>query len=271
MVDRSEIQALLADWGPRPGEGPLRPWGEPFFFPGGPVGVLLVHGFTGGPQEMRGLGAFLAGKGFTALGVRLPGHGTRPEDLWRVRWPDWAEAVAAGAAVLRERCRWVFLCGLSLGGLLVLYEAAQRPPDGVIVMASPYRIRDIRLRFLWLLKRLFPTVGKGPSELRDPEIQAMHGSYPWYPLAAVEELLGVLRAVGGCLPQVRCPALLIYSQADRTVRPEQGWAIYHRLGSTDKIIHWLMRSGHVIPEDLDREEAFDQIHRFICRVVEEKR
>jgi carboxylesterase len=161
----------------------------------------------------------------------------------------------------------VFLCGLSLGGLLVLYEATRRPPDGLIVMASPYRIRDVRLRFLWLLKRLFPYAGKGPSDLRDPEVQREHVSYSRYPLSAVEELLRVLRAATSGLPQVRCPTLLIYSYADRTVPPDQGWMIYHRLGSADKTIHWLIRSGHVIPEDVEREEAFEQIARFIRRVA----
>ncbi len=267
---RLSQEEVLARWGPHAGEGPLRPGGEPFFFPGGPIGVLLIHGFTGAPHEMRRLGVFLADRGMTALGIRLPGHGTRPEDLRQVTWRDWAEAVAMGAETLRERCERVFLCGLSLGGVLALYEAARRPPDGLIVMASPYRIRDIRLHFLWLLKRLIPNVGKPSPELRDPEARAEQVSYSWYPLTAVEELLHVLRAAAACLPQVRCPALLIYSRSDRTVPPDHGWAIYHRLGSPDKTIHWLVHSGHVIPEDIEREEAFEQIERFIRRVVERK-
>lgn len=273
LPDRSDTTCLsqadvLIRWGPRLGEGPLRPGGEPFFCPGGPIGVLLIHGFTGAPQEMRRLGVFLADRGMTVLGIRLPGHGTRPEDLRQVTWQDWAEAVAIGAETLRERCTWVFLCGLSMGGVLALYEAARRPSDGLIVMASPYRIRDVRLRFLWLLKRLIPNVGKPSSDLRDPEAQANRVSYSWYPLAAVEELLHLLRATTACLPQVRCPTLLIYSRSDRTVPPDHGWAIYHRLGSPDKTIHWLVHSGHVIPEDIEREEAFERIERFIRRVVE---
>ncbi len=258
---------ILARWGPRPWEGPLRPAGEPFFFPGGPVGVLLVHGFTGAPQEMRRLGGFLAERGQTVLGIRLPGHGTRPEDLRRASWRDWTEAVAQGAAALREQCERVFLCGLSLGGVLVLYEAAQRPPDGLIVMASPYRIRDIRLCFLWLLKRVSPDVGKKPSNLRDPQADAERASYPWYPLSAVEELLQAIRAMAARLSEVRCPALLIYSQADRAVPRDQGWRMYHHLGSSDKVIHWLVHSGHSLLEDAEREEVFEQIHRFIRRVA----
>lgn len=72
------------------------------------------------------------------------------------------------------------------------------------------------------------------------------------------------------LPDVRAPALLIYSWADRTVRPDQGWEVYHRLGSADKVIHWLARSGHGIPEDIDREEAFEAVLRFLRRRIPER-
>lgn len=258
---------LLAPWGRRPWEGPLRSVGEPFFFAGDSVGVLLIHGFTGTPREMRPLGEALAKKGRTVLGIRLPGHGTRPEDLRRVSWQDWAEAVAQGAAVLREQCKQVFLCGLSLGGVLALYEAVQRSPDGLIVMASPYRITDIRLRFLWLLKWIFPYVGNKPSDPRDLEADTEQASYSWYPVVAVEELVQAIQAMAARLSEVRCPALLIYSRADPTVPPDHGWWIYHHLGSRDKTIHWLTRSGHVIPEDVEREEVFEQVHRFIQRVA----
>jgi len=54
---------------------------NPFFFEGGEVGCLLVHGFSGSPPEMQPMGDYLAGKGLTVLGVRLAGHGTSPEDM----------------------------------------------------------------------------------------------------------------------------------------------------------------------------------------------
>ncbi|WP_352429387.1 alpha/beta fold hydrolase [Thermoflexus sp.] len=218
----------------------------------------------GAPREMRGLGRFLAAHGWTALGIRLPGHGTRPEDLRGFTWRDWAEAVATGVDVLRSRCARVFLCGLSLGGILVLHEAARRPPDGLIAMAVPYRIRDLRLYLLGIWKRLFPEVGRPPAR----PTAAL--PYPRYSLQAVEEVLRALRAMRAALPDARAPALLIYSWADRTVRPDQGWEVYHRLGSADKVIHWLARSGHGIPEDIDREEAFEAVLRFLRRRIPER-
>jgi len=80
------------------------PTAEPFFFPGGPTGCLLVHGFTGTPKEMRWLGEYLASRGYSVLGVRLFAHATYPEDMIRARWYDWLASVEDG---------WHYLSGLT--------------------------------------------------------------------------------------------------------------------------------------------------------------
>jgi carboxylesterase len=46
------------------------PNSEPFFFPGGPTGCLLMHGFTAMPEEMLPLGEFLDSWGYSVLGMR---------------------------------------------------------------------------------------------------------------------------------------------------------------------------------------------------------
>ena len=46
------------------------------------AGVLLVHGYTGAPAEMRMLGNYLQEKGgYTVLGVCLAGHSVTVETL----------------------------------------------------------------------------------------------------------------------------------------------------------------------------------------------
>jgi esterase/lipase len=58
--------------------------GEPvkeFYFKGNNTGVLLIHGFTGTPSEMRLLGEYLAKKGYTVKGILLKGHEAAPETI----------------------------------------------------------------------------------------------------------------------------------------------------------------------------------------------
>ena len=55
---------------------PLMHGAEPFHHEGGRIGVLLVHGFTGTPQSLRGWGEALAAADLSVALPRLPGHGT---------------------------------------------------------------------------------------------------------------------------------------------------------------------------------------------------
>ena len=54
---------------------------EPWSADGGPHGVLVLHGFTGNPQSMRGLAEAFAAAGFTVELPLLPGHGTSVDDM----------------------------------------------------------------------------------------------------------------------------------------------------------------------------------------------
>jgi carboxylesterase len=100
---------------------------EPFFFHGSEdVGVLLVHGYSGTPAELRELGERLhTDNNYTVLGILLPGHGTDPHDLERIKWQDWYLAVEAGVKMLKQTCRKVVVIGMSMGSLLTLMAASE--------------------------------------------------------------------------------------------------------------------------------------------------
>ena len=63
-----------------------------FYFEGGKIGCLLLHGFTGSPLHMRFLGEKLRDAGYTVYAPLLPGHGTSVEDMAKYGWKDWLEA-----------------------------------------------------------------------------------------------------------------------------------------------------------------------------------
>src|SRR5437763_14070236 len=101
---------------------------DAFSLPGSrPLGCLLVHGFTGTPEEMRPLGEALAARGFPVHAVRLAGHGTDVAELARTRWTDWFAPVEAGVARPRATAGRRGVAGRSMGSLLALHPAAPRP------------------------------------------------------------------------------------------------------------------------------------------------
>ena len=91
---------------------------EPFFFDGSGLSMLLVHGFSGTPYEMRYLGERLNAAGPRVLGVRLAGHAGAPEDLGASTHDHWYESVIDGLEQLRGYGDPVVVAGLSMGALL---------------------------------------------------------------------------------------------------------------------------------------------------------
>mgnify|MGYP006299924079 FL=1 len=56
------------------------------------TGLLLLHGYTGSPAEMRYLGERLHEKGFTVSIPRYPGHVTSLYEMVKTSAHDWYTA-----------------------------------------------------------------------------------------------------------------------------------------------------------------------------------
>lgn len=262
MKETSKTQNLSADQ--------ILPGAEPFFFPGGPAGCLLVHGFTGTPKEMRWLGEYLAGQGHTVLGIRLFAHATNLEDMKRARWRDWLTDLEDGWQMLQGCCKQIFVMGLSMGGILSLLFASRHPVAGVVAMSTPHHLpNDPRLRFIKPLSLLQPNIPKGPPAWFDQAAYQDHISYPSDPTRSFAELRDMLAAMRAGLPQVHSPALLVYSKDDNVVTPQERHMelIFEALGSHEKQSHWIEGSGHVITRDAQRGQVFETIGSFVDRLV----
>ncbi|MCX6028468.1 MAG: alpha/beta fold hydrolase [Chloroflexi bacterium] len=237
----------------------------PFLLDGGPIGVLLIHGFTGAPPEMRLVGDYLHARGLTVAAPLLPGHGTTPADLNRCRWTDWTAAVEAALAALRSRCPTVFVGGLSMGSLLTLYLAGQHPDlPGVIAYSPATWVADRRIALTPLARYFVATLPvSAESDLADPQAELRFWCYDVQPVAAAAELLTLMRQVRRLLPQVTCPLLVVYSPRDAAIHPASGRRTFERAGSPDKRLVRLERSGHGITADIEWETVAEQTYRFI--------
>jgi len=246
----------------------LIPTAEPFYFPGGPIGCLLVHGFTGSPKEMRWMGEHLSQRGYSVLGIRLAAHATRPEDMLRAHWQDWFASVEDDWHILSKSCQQTFLAGLSMGGALCLLAGMQFPATGVVAMSTPYTVpRDPRLRYIKLLHWLQPSVAKGSPDWHNPQAALDHVDYPSYPTRSIMELRALLAEMRANLKNVKIPVLLIHSQQDHTVLPENMLAIYNALGTDRKSMLWVEDSNHVITREPERLRVFQAAEDFIQQNV----
>lgn len=237
---------------------------NPFFYERGETGILLVHGFSGSPPEMRLLGEYLAGRGITVSGVRLAGHGTTPEDFSMTTWKDWVASADAEANELKKKCATVFCAGLSMGGAITLYLSRRHDFRGIMTLSAPSDIRDFKLKFVPFLSRFVKFVTmKEDNDLDDKDAIRHVQCYKKLPLSCVKSFLEFHKLMKTEIPQVTTPVLIMHGLKDRTLLPENAQILYDRIGSTEKRLVWLERSGHAITVDSDKEEVFSECHKFI--------
>jgi carboxylesterase len=249
-----------------------------FRLEGGPLGCLLLHGFTGTPSEMRPLGERLAARGYTVSVPLLPGHGTRVDELARTTWEDWYGAALAGWRELGERASARCAAGLSMGALLALHLAHERPGEVRALAAlapalelASQRSAEIALWTRWLprLPRRLAIVPKRGARL--PGVGRLTPAYDEIPLRALASMIALQRLVRRELPSTRTPALILQGGRDETVSPGAAEAIEAALGSPIKALLRFPQSGHILTEDVDAPRVIDAVTDFFESHVRETR
>lgn len=232
---------------------------EPFLFPGNRTGVLLIHGFTGSPAAMRGLGEFLnRTQGYTTLGIRLPGHGTQVDDLRRPTWRDWITAVEDGLNLLHGMSDQVYVAGISMGGVLTLIAASRYQVKGVAALSTPYGLTgDWRVRFMRPISLFVPKFKKPAAVGNRAET-----SYAYFVPHAIAEAAELAKLMQAGLPKINVPVLLIQSHGDKVIEPNALDLLSEHLATPHKEMLWLEKSGHVITLDEEREMVYRKVSSF---------
>ena len=218
--------------------------------------LLFVHGFGASPYEMRPLAAHLCEEGYLAMGVRLAGHGTSPEDLRTCRWQDWFDAVERGYLCLQEAGLPIGLIGQSTGALLGLSLASKRKFDQLVLLSPFLKLQHPLANFAGLIKYLLPFQQR---QLPHPEKQHY---YERRPLAGIEQI-GRLR--DQLIPQlslIKAAALVLAAEGDQTVARGTGRELFEKLGSSHKEFHLF---GSEVPHVLSTREnpEFDKTCQLI--------
>jgi carboxylesterase len=243
----------------------------PFSLGSGTRGVLLVHGFTGSPFEVRLLGEDLARRGFAVEGPLLAGHGARTRDMRRAGWHDWLHTAAEALERLRARVgnRKVGIAGLSMGALVTLELARTRPNDiAAIACLSPaFWLRPEAEAFSQLVSRVpflrYMALPKlAGSDIRDPEMRKRNGiaqGKAAMPMPSLASLIAFQHHLRDKLGEVRAPTLLMHSERDHTVPIACMDAVAHRLVNAPVRTMRLVEPYHVITLDVGKEIVFEAV------------
>ena len=242
---------------------PVKPGCEAFAFDGGEVGALMVHGFTGSPFSMRPWGEYLAAHGLTVVGPRLPGHGTRWQEMNLTRWQDWYGEVERGFDRLRGTCDQVFVMGLSMGGTLSLRLAEEKGDDlaGVVTVNASLLTLRREAKLLPYLCRVVPSLKAVGDDIKKPGVT--EHAYTRTPLRAANSLAQLWKVVGADLGRITQPLLAFRSAEDHLVEPASGALLLSAVGSDDVREVVLHESYHVATLDNDADLIFRESLEFV--------
>lgn len=245
---------------------PVLPGAEPIDLPGGPVGAVLCHGFTGTTQSMRPWAEHLAAAGLTVVAPRLPGHGTRWQDMNRTRFTDWYAELERAFDDLRSRCATVFAMGLSMGGTLTLRLAEERGDQvaGLVVVNASLATERKDAKVLPLVSKVLPSFPGIASDIKKPGVTEL--AYDRLPLKAANSLQRAWPAVRADLHRITCPVLVFRSREDHVVEPVSGRLLLEGLqaragGQLRERV--LENSYHVATLDHDAPTIFQESLEFV--------
>ncbi|MFA6281573.1 MAG: alpha/beta fold hydrolase [Candidatus Omnitrophota bacterium] len=260
--------------------------------------ILLIHGITGTPSEMRYLAKFFNKAGYTVLCNTLPHHCSSLKELKKATWQEIAESCALDLKSLKEEHGKVFVGGLSMGALLSMHLAYKFSADvrGIIAFA-PTLFYDgwavhkgqALLPFAWHIPYLRnridirenPPYGLKDENLRNtihafysnaPKADAsekvvMFGS-PFFPLASLYQHHQFSKIVKKEMPHIKTPILIMHAKEDDMTSIKNARYCLGHIGSSDKSLIVLEDSYHMITIDKEREKVALEATKFLDRLVD---
>ncbi len=207
----------------------------------GKVGVLLIHGLTGTPTEMKQFGKVIARHGFTVACPELAGHCATVEILTKTTWLDWYHSIEASFNALKQECDQVFIVGLCMGSLIALMLSANKGDEvaGLILLSTtffydgwnmPKLKRKILLPLVLYtpLKYFIHWEESPPYGIKDERVRAMvHAvlenrdseavdkvGYFKIPATVILESVRLIKQTKKLLKKVTSPTLIVHSTED---------------------------------------------------------
>jgi carboxylesterase len=230
---------------------PLMPGAEPWFHDGNSTGVLLIHGFTGSPASMTPWAKAMAKHGWTIRVPRLPGHGSRWQDMNLTTWEDWYSEVERNFQILKASCDHVFVFGLSMGGSLTLRLAEQHGSEisGIVLVNAAVHSERPDRHLLPAISRVLKSFPGISNDIKKPGQDEV--AYDKIPLKAAHSLSKLWKIVKDDIARVDQPILLFRSDEDHVVEASNAeWILAHVSStSTSEVI--LHDSYHVATLDND--------------------
>lgn len=249
--------------------------------------VLLIHGLTGSPFEMKKYAKALHKAGYNVFCDCLPGHGDSKISIRTVRWDDWYNDCSAKYKELTEKYDKVYISGLCLGAVLALALAEEhQDSDGIVALSTtlfldgwtiPWYNFLMPLGLYTILRYYYSFPERHPYGLKNEGIRKRISllqrkntvALDHYPLSCIYELLKGSKLTIKKLQDVQSPVLIMHAVEDDLTSLKSSDIVFERISSSDKEYIKLQNCYHHVVMDNERELVFENAIRFFDRLSNE--
>ena len=239
---------------------------ESIFHKRGPVGCLMLHGYSTHPYGLAEMAQTIADHGMTVSVPRLAGHGTTPDDMDRTGWEDWLISGEEALLELREHCTHIFMGGHSLGATLAMELALKYPDDyrGLIFAGPMMDMGLVAGLALPVLKRVLRYMPDPPDKYKIPGSDVVL-KYGLISTRATHSYCLGLIELQTKVHLIKKPVLIVHSWRDELARPRNAFWLYRHIGSEDKELLWVRHSDHSYLDRRDKAVYLPKIIEFLTR------
>lgn len=225
------------------------------------TGVLFLHGFTGGPYEVRPLFKFLEKEtDWTLSAPTLSGHGVKSA-LGKASAATWLmEAELAFKNLQREVDR-VVVVGFSMGGLLALYLALRYRVDKLVLLSAAAKYISPRNFLVDTGVILVGSITKKYPPNRFYHLYEYKLRHT--PFRAVYEFLRIVKTVEPYYGVIKTPVCIVQGGQDSVVPFASAEYLFNTLGSVEKKLIRSDSGQHHICYNADSNEWFHELLLFI--------
>lgn len=245
--------------------------GQPFFFPGGQQGVVLLHSYTSSSADVRLLGRDLQRAGYSVYAPVFSGHGEDPLTVLQAGSPgQWWNDTQVAIRKLRDNgIRQVAVFGLSLGGLLAT-KALENDPTlaGGGVFASPVTTwgqSNVPRFFPKLATKFYQQAGLGSAEIQN-KINQINALLP----QQLNAIQAMAKDIAENLGDIHGSFFIGQGGQDEMIDPQSGQQLQQALVEHGVTVdyHYYPTASHVLTVNSARRQLAVDVHQYLNHIFE---
>lgn len=243
--------------------------------------VLLFHGLTGSPFEMKKYGNFLSLQGFDVFCYSLPGHGEKLDEIQSISYRNWCDFAQSKYSLLRPDYEEFYISGLCLGAAIAIYLGENNKDiSGIVALSTTLFLDGTSIPWynflmpmgLYTILRYYYTFPEDDClGIKNPDtrkklsriIKRTTVGMDNYPLSCVYELLQLSKYVCSSLKNIQCPILLIHSRLDNLSSTKSAKIVMEKSSSQIKKYLELNDSYHMILYDNEKILVMETVKEFL--------